>query len=216
MPRRVAQRLPRLSDSPGPFDGRRLVAGEDLVAVGGEPDVDLVWHAYRHGVFPWYAAGEPPLWWCPDPRGVLPTSGQHVPRRLERSLATGRWTLTRGRAFTDVVDACADARPGGTWIHPALRATYLALAADGRACSFEAWHEGRLVGGLFGLRLGRVFCAESKFHRARDASKAVLVHAVRSLAAEGVEVLELQFVTPHLAQFGAREIPRSDYLRLLT
>jgi leucyl/phenylalanyl-tRNA---protein transferase len=210
-----ASRLPRLSDSPGPFDGRALVAGEDLVAVGGEPGVDLVWHAYRHGVFPWYASGEPPLWWCPDPRGVLPTADLHVPRRLERSLATGRWTLTRDRCFEDVVDACAAERQDGTWIHPALRATYLALAADARARSFEVWREGRLVGGMFGLLLGRVFCAESKFHRERDASKAALVHAVRSLAAEGVEVLELQFVTPHLAQFGAREIPRSDYLAYL-
>ena len=155
------------------------------------------------------------VWWCPDPRGVLPVAELHVSRRLERTLRSGRFRLTSNQAFAEVVAACAGGREDGTWIHPEVASCYRALHAAGRARSFEAWRDGRLVGGLFGLPLGRVFCAESMFHGERDASKATLVHAVRTLAQEGVELLEVQFVTPHLASLGARAIPRAEYLARL-
>jgi leucyl/phenylalanyl-tRNA--protein transferase len=216
MPRATPQRLPRLADSPGPFDGRVLTRGEDVVAVGGEVEPGLVWHAYRHGVFPWYEEGGPVVWWCPDPRGVLPLTGLHVARRLERTLRRGDFEVTTDTAFADVVACAATGRDEGTWIHPEVAACYRALHAEGRARSFEVWRAGRLVGGLFGLPLGRVFCAESMFQRERDMSKVALVHAVRRLAEEGVELLEVQFVTPHLARLGAVLMARSDYLAYLT
>ncbi len=215
MPRTTSPRLPSLRASPGPFDGRPLSAGEDLVAVGGEVEPELVWHAYQHGVFPWYEAGGPVLWWSPDPRGVLPLADLHVAQRLERTLAGGRFRVSRGTAFAEVIHACAREHADGVWIHPEMEACYTALERAGHASSFEVWREGRLVGGLYGVSVGRVFCAESMFHRERDASKVALVEACRRLALEGVVLLDVQFVTPHLARFGARAMPRRDYLALL-
>src|SRR5688500_8285292 len=174
MPRHERDRLPVRADSPGPFSGRALHAGEDLVGVGGRLDADLLLHAYRHGVFPWYARGDPVLWWCPDPRGVLPLDAVHVPRRLARTLASGRFRVTADTAFGRVMRACAEGREGGTWIHREMFAPYLALHEAGHAHSVEVWDGQRLVGGIYGVRVGRVFCAESKFHRVRDASKVAL------------------------------------------
>ena len=215
MPARRAPRLPRLSDSPGPFDGRSLTEGEDLVAVGGRIEPGLLLHAYRHGVFPWYGEDDPPLWWCPDPRAVLALRELHVPRRLERTLRASSWRLTEDEAFEVVVRACGEGRSDGTWIHPEMAAGYAALHRAGHACSFEVWDGATLVGGLYGVAVPPVFCAESKFHRVRDASKAALVHACRTLAARGFTHLEVQFLTPHLASFGVREVSRRAYLDLL-
>lgn len=218
-PRR-AGRLPALDDSPGPFDGLPLAPGEDLVAVGGDLEPELLWHAYRHGVFPWYpdplASGRGPvLWWSPDPRAVLPLAALHVPRRLARTLAGPRFRCTRDGAFREVLEGCAADRADGTWLHAEMRSAYEALHARGRAGSFEVYEGDRLVGGLYGVAVPPVFCAESKFHRTRDASKAALVHACRTLAAEGYTHLEVQFLTPHLATFGVVEVPRAAYLALL-
>ena len=208
-------RLPLLADSPGPFDGLSLDAGEDLVATGGRMEPDLLWHAYRHGVFPWYEARGPLLWWCPDPRAVLPLASLHVPRRLERTLRAGRFSFASNTCFEAVMRACAAERPEGTWIQPEMLGAYEALQRQGRARSFEVFAGQRLVGGLYGVALPPVFCAESKFHLATDASKAALVHACRTLAAEGYTHLEVQFLTPHLAQFGVVEMRRAEYLALL-
>jgi len=215
MPRSTSPRLPRLAASPGPFDARPLEPGEDLVAVGGEVVPDLVWHAYQHGVFPWYEAGGPVLWWSPDPRGVLPLAELRVARRLARTLASGRFRVSRDTAFAEVLHACAREHSDGVWIHPEMEACYTALHRAGRASSFEVWRGKELVGGLYGVLLGRIFCAESMVHRERDASKVALVEAARRLALEGVELFDVQFVTPHLARFGARAMPRRDYLALL-
>jgi leucyl/phenylalanyl-tRNA---protein transferase len=210
------QALPVRADSAGPFSGLRLTSGEDLVAAGGPLSADLLLHAYRHGVFPWYDAEDPPLWWCPDPRAVLPLSALHVPTRLARTVASQRFRLTADTCFDAVVRACARGRAEGTWIHPAMARAYGALHRRGHARSFEVWLGADLVGGLYGVAVPPVFCAESKFHTARDASKVALVHACRTLASEGYTHLEVQFLTPHLAQFGVIEISRRAYLKLLT
>lgn len=213
MARTARERLPRLDDSPGPFDGLELEPGEGLLGAGGSLEPSLVWHAYRHGAFPWFSEGDPVLWWSPEPRAVLWPGELHVARRLERTLQGRRFTRTRDTAFEAVVAGCA-ARES-TWITEGMARCYGALHAQGRAHSFEAWREGRLAGGLYGVRVGPVFCAESMFHAERDASKVALVEAVRTLAAEGVTVIDVQFLTPHLASLGAREIPRRDFLALL-
>lgn len=215
MARERAPRLPVIESSPGPFSGLPLLPREDLVAAGGKLDADLLLHAYRHGVFPWYQRDEPVLWWCPDPRAVLPLADLHVPSRLERTLRSGRWRSSEDEDFEAVVRGCARGRAGGTWIHPEMVRAYAALHRRGHAHSFEVRQGHALVGGLYGVAVPPVFCAESKFHRARDASKAALVHACRTLAARGFTHLEVQFLTPHLAQFGVREIPRAAYLALL-
>lgn len=215
MPDRTRSRLPIRPESPGPFSGLLLRPGEDLLAAGGDLAPDLLLHAYRHGVFPWYGEGDPVLWWCPDPRAVLPLSELHVPRRLKRTLRSGRFLVSQDTCFEPVVRACAENRPDGTWIHPELVTAYVALHRQGHARSFEVWAGGALVGGLYGVAVGAVFCAESKFHRVRDASKVALVAACRRLAAEGFTHLEVQFVTQHLRSFGVRALPREAYLRLL-
>src|SRR5688500_15109657 len=215
MARERAPRLPVLRTSPGPFSGLPLAAHEDLVAAGGELDADLLLHAYRHGVFPWYAPDEPVLWSCPEPRAVLPLAGLHVPARLERTLRAGRWRFSEDERFEGVMRGCARERADGTWIHAEMIKAFTALHRRGHAHSFEVWDGRALVGGLYGVAVPPVFCAESKFHRARDASKAALVHACRTLAARGFTHLEVQFLTPHLAQFGVREVAREAYLRLL-
>lgn len=216
MPDSVRNRLPRLPDSPGPFSGWPLVAGQDLLVAGGDLDPALVGHAYRHGVFPWYGEGDPVLWWCPDPRAVIPLAALHVPARLERTLRTTHWSLRRDSAFAQVVRACAQDRPDGTWILPEMIEAFVALHQLGQAHAYEVWSAGDLVGGLYGVEVPPVFCAESKFHRVRDASKAALVWACRDLAARGFTHMDVQFLTPHLERLGAREIPRREYLRLLS
>ena len=186
--------------------------GEDIVAVGGRLDPELVLDAYRHGVFPFYDADQPVLWWCPDPRAVLEVDALHVPRRLMRTLRRSDWEVTVDTAFEEVVRACDEQRPDGTWIHEAMVRCYTALHAAGHAHSLEVRREGRLVGGIYGVAVGGLFAAESKFHRARDASKVALVHLARRLADRGYTLLDVQFLTPHLAQFGCVEIPRDEYL----
>jgi leucyl/phenylalanyl-tRNA--protein transferase len=202
-----------LSDRSGasPFDPVRFAEGEDLVAVGGTLAPPLVLDAYRHGIFPWYGADEPVLWWSPDPRGVLGPDDLRVPRRLERTIRSGRFATTADRAFEETMRACA-ARPEGTWIHEEMIRCYRSLHEEGHAHSLETWRDGRLVGGVYGVAVGSVFCAESKFHRERDASKVVLVALARRLFERGFDLLEVQFLTPHLAQFGCREISREEYL----
>src|SRR5262245_14952607 len=141
MPEQRAQSLPVRADDVGPFSGLALTPGEDLVAAGGRLDADLVLHAYRHGVFPWYDAGEPPLWWSPDPRAVLPLADLHVPRRLSRTITSGHLRLTTDTAFDAVIRGCAKGRREGTWIHPAMIRAYVALHRRGHARSFEVWRD---------------------------------------------------------------------------
>jgi len=158
-------------------------------------------------------------WYSPDPRGVLPLSEVHIPRRLARVARQGRFRIAIDTAFGDVIRACAaedrDPEDAGTWIDDQIIESYTALHDQGVAHSVEAWNGDRLVGGLYGVALRGTFFGESMFHRETDASKVALVALVERLRARGYTLLDTQWVTPHLEQFGAIEIPRDDYLKLL-
>ena len=128
--------------------------GRDLVAAGGSLEPDVVYQAYRHGIFPWYDAGEPLLWWSPEPRTILPLEAFHVPRRLARTLAQGRFTIRRDSAFEEIMRACDENRPDGSWIHADMLACYTELHRRGQAHSLEVFRDDKLVGGLYGVAFG--------------------------------------------------------------
>jgi leucyl/phenylalanyl-tRNA--protein transferase len=176
----------------------------------------LILRAYAAGVFPMADGAETDgvFWVDPRQRGVFPLDGFHVPRRLARTLRAGRFAVTVDRDFEAVIDACADRDE--TWINGDIRRLYVALHRMGYAHSVEARLEGRLVGGLYGVRMGGAFFGESMFHRATDASKVALVHLAVRLKLGGYQLLDTQFVTPHLQQFGTLEIPRAEYRQRLT
>jgi len=153
-------------------------------------------------------------WFSPDPRGVLPLDAFHVPARLARVVKQRRFDVRIDSAFERVMRACAE-RPDGTWISDTILESYLALHRLGIAHSIETWRERELVGGLYGIHLGGAFYGESMFHRATDASKVALVALVDRLRRRGFALLDIQWVTPHLAQFGATEVPRRTYLAML-
>jgi leucyl/phenylalanyl-tRNA--protein transferase len=189
---------------------------EGLLAVGGDLSVERLLAAYAHGIFPWYEPGGPILWWSPDPRLVLFPEELHVSRRLARTIRSGRFTTTRDTAFARVIQACAEVkRPDqpGTWITPEMQRAYIRLHEAGFAHSVETWRGRGLVGGVYGVRLGRTFFGESMFHTESDASKVALVALVDWLKAEGVGLIDCQVTTPHMLRMGAREIPRAEFLR---
>lgn len=189
-----------------------------LLAVGGDLSPARLLLGYSRGIFPWYSDGEPILWWSPDPRLALFPEELHVPRSLRRVLNRGRYAITLDTAFPAVIRACARVpRPqrAGTWLTPEMVRAYETLHRMGRAHSVEAWQDGELAGGLYGVALGRVFFGESMFHRAPDASKACLVRLVELLQGWGFTLLDCQQTTPHMQRFGAREIPRSEFLQRL-
>lgn len=154
-------------------------------------------------------------WFSPDPRGVLPLKAMHVSSRLARVVRSGRFEVAIDRDFEGVMRACAADREEGTWISEDIIESYVALHRAGMAHSVETWREGRLVGGLYGVHLGGAFFGESMFHVETDASKVALVALVTRLRERGFSLLDIQWVTPHLATFGAIEIPRTEYLQRL-
>jgi leucyl/phenylalanyl-tRNA---protein transferase len=174
--------------------------------------------AYASGWFPMATEGEI-RWYSPDPRGILPLDTVHIPRRLARVARKGRFRIEIDRAFGDVIRACAaddrDPLDPGTWINDEIIESYTALHDQGIAHSVETWIDDRLVGGLYGVALRGAFFGESMFHRETDASKVALVALVERLRVRGYVLLDTQWVTPHLEQFGAVEIPREEYLRRL-
>lgn len=175
----------------------------------------LLLDAYRQGWFPMGERGTARLdWFSPDPRGVLPLDGYHAPSRLGRRVRQGRFRVTVDTAFPDVMRQCA-ARRDETWISDLIVDSYRELHRLGHAHAVEVWQADALVGGLYGVALGGAFFGESMFHTATDASKVALDALVRSLRAGGFTLLDIQWVTPHLAQFGAVAIPRPEYLRRL-
>jgi leucyl/phenylalanyl-tRNA--protein transferase len=187
-----------------------------IVAYGGDLSPSRLLLAYRSGIFPWYSEGDPILWWSPDPRFVLYPEAF----RLRRSLKKRRrhFEVTFDRAFTEVMLRCATvARPGqdGTWIGPEMIEAYSVLHAMGHAHSVEAWQDGRLVGGLYGVTVGGVFCGESMFAEVSDASKVALASLVEHLVARGYEMIDAQVPTEHLRSLGAVEISRDAFLRQL-
>lgn len=180
---------------------------------------ELMLRAYRAGLFPMAETrrGERLYWLDPEQRGVLPLERFHVPRRLLRTVLSGRFQVAADTDFAGTVQACAAAMPGreDTWINGEIERLFVELHRLGYAHSVECRERGRLVGGLYGVVLGGAFFGESMFNRSRDASKAALVHLVARLRLGGFRLLDTQFVTAHLAQFGAEEVPRDDYKRLL-
>src|SRR5262245_25305266 len=188
---------------------------DGLVGVGGRLDPGLLLTAYRQGVFPWYNAGGPVLWWSPDPRAIFELDGLHVSRRLARTIRSGKFTCTVNRDFAGVMRGCAERRIEGTWITPAMTAAYGELHRLGHAHSVEAWQDGELAGGVYGVAVGGLFAGESMFHRRTDASKVALAFLADRLRARGFVLFDIQFLTPHAASLGAVEIPRAEYLRRL-
>jgi leucyl/phenylalanyl-tRNA--protein transferase len=179
-----------------------------------ELPLDVLRAAYRDGWFPMGERGTRLVeWFSPDPRGVLPLTGLHVPARLGRTLRAGRFEIRVDTAFAAVMQGCAER--DDTWISDVIMESYQALHAAGEAHSVECWRDGQLAGGLYGVALGGAFFGESMFHRETDASKVALVALVERLRARGFHLLDLQWVTPHLAQFGAVEIRRGRYLQQL-
>ncbi len=191
-------------------------ADEDgILAVGGDLKPERLVNAYRRGVFPWYSEGLPILWHCPDPRFVLSPSKLHVPKSLRKSLRRGGYALKLDTAFEAVIDGCAKTRrPGqrGTWITRDMRKAYVRLHELGLAHSAEAWRDGELVGGLYGVSLGAVFFGESMFAKADDASKVAFVALVEWMTGWGVELIDCQQETAHLARFGAEPWPRERFV----
>jgi leucyl/phenylalanyl-tRNA--protein transferase len=194
-----------------------LEADDDLVGIGADLAPGTLLAAYRRGIFPMPDAGvRPPMhWFSPARRGVVPLDGLQVSRSLRRSAR--EFELRVDTAFDEVMTRCADPSRDAGWITPDVAAAYGELHRLGWAHSVEAWREGELVGGLYGVAIGGLFAGESMFHRVRDASKVALVELVRLLGADGLEgrLLDVQWVTPHLATLGAVELPRSAYLERL-
>jgi leucyl/phenylalanyl-tRNA--protein transferase len=183
----------------------------DAVAIGGDLSPELLIGAYRQGMFPMPVDGQL-VWWSPDPRGVLEPARLRVSRSLARTRR--RFEIRTDTAFAEVVDGCADPRRPHGWITREVRDAYVRLHALGWAHSVEAWDEDGLAGGLYGVAVGRLFAAESMFHRATDASKAALAGLVDMLGADAL--IDVQWLTPHLASLGAVQISREEYLRRLT
>jgi leucyl/phenylalanyl-tRNA--protein transferase len=189
---------------------------EGLVAVGGDLSAARLLEAYRRGIFPWFNAGQPILWWSPDPRALLYLDSFRPSRSLRKSLRQRGYEVSFDRAFTEVIGACAGPRSGksgrGTWITPGMRVAYIRLHEMGRAHSIETWHEGRLVGGLYGVALGGAFFGESMFSRATDASKVALATLVARLRELDYDFIDCQIPSPHVMSLGAVAVPRTRFL----
>jgi leucyl/phenylalanyl-tRNA---protein transferase len=199
------------NDSPFPPLEAALPEPNGLLAAGGDLSPQRILAAYRRGIFPWYSAGQPVLWWSPDPRMVLYVDEFRMSRSLRKRVKRGDFELRADCAFSDVIHNCAVAlRTGqtGTWITPAIVDAYTALHAEGFAHSVESWRDGELVGGLYGIALGGVFFGESMFAFETDASKFALAGLVGLLRRLGMPLIDCQQETAHLATFGARPISR--------
>ena len=188
-----------------------------LLAAGGDLRPERLIAAYERGIFPWYSPGQPVLWWSPDPREVLWPREFRRSRSLDRAIRRRGFEFHTDRDFVGVLRACAAprSRSPGTWITPEMHAAYYALALRGLAHSYEIWRENELLGGLYGVRLRRVFCGESMFSREADASKAALAGLVERCEALGIDLIDCQLASAHLRSLGSRPIPRPLFLELL-
>jgi leucyl/phenylalanyl-tRNA--protein transferase len=203
------------SDDPFPHSNKALREPNGLLAAGGDLSPARLIDAYSHGIFPWFNVGEPILWWSPDPRMVLLPTQLKVSRSLKKVIRNRDYEVRLDSAFTHVMQGCAQPRRGqdGTWITPAMIDAYTRLHQKGIAHSAETWINGELVGGLYGVALGRMFYGESMFTSVSDASKIAFVHLVWQLKRWGFGMIDCQMKTTHLATFGAHEIPRADFMR---
>jgi len=188
-----------------------------LLASGGDLSPARLLDAYTHGIFPWFNPGEPILWWSPDPRMVLIPGEFKISRSLSKVLRNGIFEVRLDTAFEQVMRGCAAPRGGqlGTWIHEDMIAAYCALHDLGYAHSVETWLDGKLVGGLYGVGIGRMFYGESMFSNASNASKVALAHLAKQLERWQFGMIDCQMNTPHLASLGAHEIPRAEFITRL-
>lgn len=189
-----------------------------LLAAGGDLSAERLIAAYRHGCFPWYQDGQPLLWWSPDPRTVLLPNNLHISRSLRKVLRSDQFSVTFDRNFAEVIHACSEPRKDedGTWITSEMQAAYFALHAQGYAHSVEVWHQGELVGGLYGIAIGQLFFGESMFSRMSNASKVGFVSLVSTLKAAGFVLIDCQMPTTHLISLGAESIRREAFSKYLT
>ena len=186
-----------------------------LVGVGGTLEPTCLLRAYTEGVFPWFSDGDPILWWSPDPRAIFDIrSGMHIPRRLARTIRSGRFQITINQAFGQVMRACAD-RPEGTWITREMISAYEDLHRLRFAHSVEAWQDGELAGGVYGVAINAFFAAESMFFHRSDGSKVALVGLFNRLREKRFELVDTQMLTDHTERLGAFEVPREKYLTML-
>lgn len=200
---------------PFPPVGSALRDPDGLLAVGGDLSPARLLNAYRHGIFPWFSRGDPILWWCPDPRLVFRTDGVHLSTRFRRGLRRSTWTLRADTAFDAVIEECARVpRHGqhGTWITPAMRAAYRELHRLGHAHSVEAYDGERLVGGIYGVAIGRMFFGESMFSAESGGSKVALAGLALRLRQWGWPLIDAQVENPHLVRLGARPWPRPEFI----
>lgn len=189
-----------------------------LLAIGGDLNTERLLMAYRSGIFPWYNEDEPICWWSPDPRFVLFPEELNVSSSMKTVLQNGKYRFTVNRAFAQVIQNCKTVtRPGqdGTWISPAMQKAYTTLHELGYAHSAETWQDGKLVGGLYGIRLGNIFFGESMFSLKPNASKFAFINYVRQLQKEKVQLIDCQLHTHHLESLGARMIPRQQFIDML-
>ena len=211
-----------IQDNANPYDfppvETALSYPDGLLAVGGDLSLERLIVAYHLGIFPWYNEDEPILWWAPSQRMVLFPEHLKISRSLRQTIKKQPFTLTLDHCFREVMIECAGPRAmqQGTWISQEIIDAYEQLHQRGFAHSVEAWYQGRLVGGLYGVALGNVFCGESMFAHVSDASKVAFVQFVKQLHHWGYELIDCQVYTDHLARFGAIEIPREQFKQLLT
>ena len=186
-----------------------------LIAIGGDLSLPRLLNAYQHGIFPWFSEGEPILWWSPNPRMVLFPDALKISNSLKKTLKNKPFDVRFNTAFRQVISACSHTpRAGqpGTWITQDIIDAYCTLHNAGYAISAECWQDNTLVGGCYGVKIGKMFYGESMFHLVTDASKVAFVHLVQKLKSEGVGLIDCQMKTAHLARFGAKEISRDDFI----
>ena len=192
--------------------------GEGLLAIGGDLSPERLLLAYKSGIFPWYNEDEPICWWSPDPRFVLYPDKLKVSNSMQTVLNNGTFRFTINRAFEEVIKNCKSVTrkdQDGTWISPEVQEAYIQLHKLGHAHSAEAWQNGELVGGLYGIRLGKIFFGESMFSKSSNASKFAFINYVKQLQKEGIELIDCQIYTDHLKTLGASMITRVDFIDLL-
>ncbi len=194
-------------------------ADEDgLLAVGGDLSVERLLLAYKKGIFPWYDSQQPIIWWSPNPRMVLFPSELKISKSMKTVLNSNRFLLTKNECFDDVVTNCANVKRQGqqsTWITSEMKVAYSELHKIGVAKSYEVWENNKLIGGLYGIDLGHVFCGESMFSTTSNASKFAFIKMVQELQSKNYEIIDCQVYTDHLASLGAREIPRNQFVKIL-
>lgn len=201
------------------FPSPEQASAEGIVAIGGDLQPERVMLAYRKGIFPWFESDDFLLWWSPDPRMVLFPDRLKISKSMRTVLRKKQFEVTFNRAFDQVVEACAKVKrfgQNGTWITPGLMEVYSTLHTQGHAHSVEVWEEGSLVGGLYGIDLGTVFCGESMFSKSSNASKVALISLVKELKKNKYELIDCQVPTQHLASMGAEPISRTEFLTFLS